>query len=52
LIPQANEVLQSFLKSQDTIQKSILQSDKALTEGEKAIAGTGEGTALREVDDS
>uniref|UniRef100_A0A8B7U070 Guanylate-binding protein 4-like n=1 Tax=Castor canadensis TaxID=51338 RepID=A0A8B7U070_CASCN len=35
---KANEVLQSFLKSQDTIQKSILQSDKALTEGEKAIA--------------
>uniref|UniRef100_A0A8C0XPP1 GB1/RHD3-type G domain-containing protein n=1 Tax=Castor canadensis TaxID=51338 RepID=A0A8C0XPP1_CASCN len=35
---KAGEVLQSFLKSQDTIQKSILQSDKALTEGVKAIA--------------
>uniref|UniRef100_A0A8C0XPM8 GB1/RHD3-type G domain-containing protein n=1 Tax=Castor canadensis TaxID=51338 RepID=A0A8C0XPM8_CASCN len=34
---KASEALQSFLKSQDTIQKSILQSDKALTEGEKAI---------------
>lgn len=36
---QANEVLQSFLQSQTTIEKSILQSDKALTDGEKAIAG-------------
>ncbi|XP_063109915.1 guanylate-binding protein 3-like isoform X2 [Cavia porcellus] len=35
---KANEVLQSFLQSQTTIEKSILQSDKALTDGEKAIA--------------
>ncbi|KAM4872170.1 guanylate-binding protein 7-like [Thomomys bottae] len=35
---KANEVLQNFLKSQDAIEKSILHSDKALTDGEKAIA--------------
>ncbi|KAM5256397.1 guanylate-binding protein 3-like [Ctenodactylus gundi] len=35
---KGNEVLQSFLKSQNTIEKSILESDKALTEGQKAIA--------------
>ncbi|XP_062960379.1 guanylate-binding protein 4-like [Cynocephalus volans] len=35
---KANEVLQHFLLSQTAIEKSILQSDKALTEGEKAIA--------------
>ncbi|XP_024421124.2 guanylate-binding protein 6-like isoform X1 [Desmodus rotundus] len=35
---KANEVLQSFLKSQMAIEKSILQADKALTDGEKAMA--------------
>ncbi|XP_005385162.1 PREDICTED: guanylate-binding protein 4-like [Chinchilla lanigera] len=35
---KANEVLQSFLQSQATVEKSILQSDKALSDGEKAIA--------------
>ncbi|XP_064344740.1 guanylate-binding protein 6 isoform X2 [Camelus dromedarius] len=35
---KANEVLQSFLQSQVAIEKSILQADKALTDGEKAIA--------------
>uniref|UniRef100_A0A8C5YYV2 Guanylate-binding protein 4-like n=1 Tax=Marmota marmota marmota TaxID=9994 RepID=A0A8C5YYV2_MARMA len=35
---KAMEVLQSFLQSQSVIEKSILQSDKALTKGEKAIA--------------
>ncbi|XP_013369867.1 PREDICTED: guanylate-binding protein 4 [Chinchilla lanigera] len=35
---KANEILQSFLQSQAAIEKSILQSDKALTEGEKALA--------------
>ncbi|XP_004841369.1 guanylate-binding protein 4 [Heterocephalus glaber] len=35
---KANEVLQSFLQSQATIEKSILQSDKALTDGERALA--------------
>ncbi|XP_069862428.1 guanylate-binding protein 7-like isoform X1 [Dipodomys merriami] len=39
---KANEVLQIFLQSQDAIEKSILQSDKALTDGEKARAGTGQ----------
>ncbi|XP_004639333.1 guanylate-binding protein 4-like [Octodon degus] len=34
---KANEVLQSFLQSQATIENSILQSDKALTDGEKEI---------------
>ncbi|KAF6108866.1 guanylate binding protein 4 [Phyllostomus discolor] len=34
----ANEVLQSFLQSQMTIEKSILQADEALTDGEKAMA--------------
>ncbi|XP_069452979.1 guanylate-binding protein 6-like isoform X4 [Ovis canadensis] len=33
-----NEVLQSFLQSQVAVEKSILQADKALTEGEKAVA--------------
>lgn len=41
LFPQANEVFQRFLQSQAAIEKSILQSDKALTDGEKAIAGKG-----------
>ncbi|XP_057569679.1 guanylate-binding protein 6 [Hippopotamus amphibius kiboko] len=35
---KANEVLQSFLQSQVAIEKYILQADKALTDGEKAIA--------------
>ncbi|XP_004752694.1 guanylate-binding protein 6-like isoform X1 [Mustela putorius furo] len=35
---KANEVLQSFLQSQALIEESIWQSDKALTDGEKAIA--------------
>ncbi|XP_048670467.1 LOW QUALITY PROTEIN: guanylate-binding protein 6-like [Marmota marmota marmota] len=35
---KANEVLQSFLKSQLAVEKSILQSDKALTAKKKAIA--------------
>ncbi|XP_026639938.1 guanylate-binding protein 4-like [Microtus ochrogaster] len=35
---KANEVLKSFLQSQGTVENSILNSDKALTEGQKAIA--------------
>ncbi|CAK6441320.1 unnamed protein product [Pipistrellus nathusii] len=35
---KAMEVFQEFLMSQMTIEKSILQADKALTQGEKAIA--------------
>ncbi|XP_034356547.1 guanylate-binding protein 3 isoform X1 [Arvicanthis niloticus] len=35
---KAKEVLKSFLQSQATMENSILQSDKALTEGDKAIA--------------
>ncbi|XP_075837311.1 guanylate-binding protein 3-like isoform X4 [Microtus pennsylvanicus] len=35
---KANEVFQNFLKSQITIEDSILQSDKALTDGQKAVA--------------
>ncbi|KAM6168495.1 guanylate-binding protein 4 isoform 2-T2 [Erethizon dorsatum] len=35
---KANDILQSFLQSQAAIEKSILQSDKALTDGEKALA--------------
>ncbi|XP_041509701.1 guanylate-binding protein 4-like [Microtus oregoni] len=35
---KANEVLKSFLQSQGTIENSILNSDKALTDGQKAIA--------------
>ncbi|XP_052587734.1 guanylate-binding protein 4-like [Peromyscus californicus insignis] len=34
---KANHVLQSFLQLQVTIENSILQSDKALTEGQKAM---------------
>ncbi|CAH6777138.1 guanylate-binding protein 4 [Phodopus roborovskii] len=34
---KANHVLQSFLHSQVTIEDSILQSDKALTDGQKAM---------------
>uniref|UniRef100_A0AC11DTR3 Uncharacterized protein n=1 Tax=Ovis aries TaxID=9940 RepID=A0AC11DTR3_SHEEP len=35
---KANEVLQSFLQSQEALEKSILQADKALTDGEKTAA--------------
>ncbi|XP_006831124.1 PREDICTED: guanylate-binding protein 4-like [Chrysochloris asiatica] len=35
---KANEVLQSFLQSQAPTEESILQSDKALTDREKAMA--------------
>ncbi|XP_053447429.1 guanylate-binding protein 7-like [Nycticebus coucang] len=35
---KANEVLQSFLQQQVVTEESILQADKALTTGEKAIA--------------
>ncbi|XP_055484315.1 guanylate-binding protein 4 [Psammomys obesus] len=35
---KAKEVLKSFLQSQATMENSILQSDKALTDGERAIA--------------
>ncbi|KAM9687393.1 guanylate-binding protein 4-like isoform 1-T1 [Trichechus inunguis] len=35
---KANEVLKSFLQSQVAVEESILQSDRALTDGEKAIA--------------
>lgn len=35
---KANEVLKSFLQSEGTVENSILQSDKALTDGQKAIA--------------
>ncbi|XP_075837318.1 guanylate-binding protein 3-like [Microtus pennsylvanicus] len=35
---KANEVLKSFLQSQGTVENSILNSDKALTDGQKAIA--------------
>lgn len=41
LFPQAKAVLQSFLRSQVAIGKSILQADRALTDKEKAMAGTG-----------
>lgn len=46
LFPQANHVLQSFLESQVTIEDFILQSDKALTDGQKAMEGTWEDLAL------
>ncbi|CAO2600257.1 Guanylate-binding protein 4 [Lemmus lemmus] len=35
---KAKEVLKCFLQSQGTVENSILQSDKALTDGQKAIA--------------
>lgn len=35
---KAKEVLKSFLQSQAIMEDSILQSDKALTDGERAIA--------------
>lgn len=44
---QAHEVLQSFVQSQATTKESILQADKALTAGEKALAGTGQGSDHR-----
>ncbi|XP_012880065.1 PREDICTED: guanylate-binding protein 7-like [Dipodomys ordii] len=44
---KANEVLQIFLQSQDAIEKLILQSDIALTDGEKDRAGTGQGNTFR-----
>lgn len=40
LIPQANQVLQSYLQSQAGVEEAILQADQALT-GDKAMAGTG-----------
>ncbi|XP_075799099.1 guanylate-binding protein 6-like isoform X2 [Microtus pennsylvanicus] len=40
---KASEVFQSFLKSQATIESSILQADTALTDREKAIAAGPEG---------
>ena len=40
LFPLVNKVLQSFLQSLAAIKESILQADKALTDGEKVIAGT------------
>ncbi|XP_075837312.1 guanylate-binding protein 7-like [Microtus pennsylvanicus] len=45
---KANEVFQDFLKSQITIEDSILQSDKALTDGQKAMAAE---QAKKEVDE-
>lgn len=47
--PQAKEVLQSFLQSQAIMEESILQSDKALTDTERAIAGRVEGSTVRGV---
>lgn len=35
---KASEVFQNFLKSQITVEESILQSDRALTESQKALA--------------
>uniref|UniRef100_A0A8C3WQX9 GB1/RHD3-type G domain-containing protein n=1 Tax=Catagonus wagneri TaxID=51154 RepID=A0A8C3WQX9_9CETA len=35
---QANKVLRSFLQSQVAVEKSILQADRALTDGQKAMA--------------
>ncbi|EPY73884.1 hypothetical protein CB1_002511001 [Camelus ferus] len=39
----ANEVLHSFLQSQAGVEEAILQADKALTDGENAMADTGQG---------
>ena len=41
LFSQANQVLQSFLQSQAGVEKAILKADQALTDGDKAMAGTG-----------
>lgn len=49
LASQANEVLQGFLQSQAATEKSILQADKALTDAQKALAGTGANSAHRRV---
>ena len=49
LIPQAYEVLQSFLQSEVATEKSILQAGEALTYREKAIAGMGQGLTLSRV---
>uniref|UniRef100_A0A8D0VXI8 Guanylate-binding protein 7 n=1 Tax=Sus scrofa TaxID=9823 RepID=A0A8D0VXI8_PIG len=38
---QADKVLQRFLQAQVATERSILQTDKALTDRQKAIAGTG-----------
>ncbi|NIG58901.1 guanylate-binding protein 7-like isoform X2 [Pontoporia blainvillei] len=35
---KANEALQSFLQSQAGVEEAILQADKALTDGDKAVA--------------
>ena len=43
LFPQVTEVSQCSLQSQKTIEESTLQIDKALTNGEKALAGIGAG---------
>ncbi|XP_005863426.2 PREDICTED: guanylate-binding protein 6-like [Myotis brandtii] len=43
---KATEVFQRFLTSQVSIEKSILQADKALTQGEKAITGMGHDATL------
>ena len=47
LFPQANQVLQSFLQSQAGEEAAILQADQALTDADKAMAGTGEDWTLR-----
>ena len=41
LFSQANQVLQSFLQSQAEVEAAILKADQALTDGDKAMAGTG-----------
>ena len=48
LVIQANKVFQDFLKSQINIEDSILQSDKALTDKERAMADIKEGSSLKE----
>lgn len=44
MVPQANEILQNFLQSQAAVEESIMHLDKALTAGDMAKAGTGEGS--------
>ena len=41
LFSQANQVLQSFLQSQAEVEAAILKADQALTDADKAMAGTG-----------
>ena len=41
LFSQANQVLQSFLQSQAEVEAAILKVDQALTDADKAMAGTG-----------